>query len=66
MKEERLTSWDYVNLPKIIRKNLNKIRIDNPFWKNQIYFKVLFGLDIKESVEYFKDPCMGDLVINYE
>jgi len=65
LKEKKFTSLDLANLPRIMWVNLDKIKTDDSFWKNQIYFKLLFGLDIKKYVERFRDCLTGDLVIRY-
>jgi len=65
LKEERFTSLELVVMPKLLWLNLDKIKVSDPFWKNQVYFKILFGLDIKEYVEWFRDCPTGDLVIRY-
>lgn len=63
--EKRFTTLDLIELPRIKWKNLDKIRVDNTFLVNKIYFKALLGLDIKEYVECFRDRTTENLVVKY-
>jgi len=35
LKEERFTSLELVVMPKLLWLNLDKIKVSDPFWKNQ-------------------------------